>query len=333
MVPFEWMRELVGRTLPGGSFELEHYRNWLTNDVLGSPQRNDDLAHPMFCYYATIGGMGLSIAELFELAHSSAEDGPMFGECDMEVRLPLRTGTTYEVRGEITDVKRKQGGAIGTFDLLTFRLEVLSPGGAVAGACTNSFIFPRQAVSGDHARSVVPPEPSATGTDPPSGRGDHPAASTAAVPTAAVPTAAVPTALARRRVAVGDELPERIIESVSAEKMKTMAALLGDPNSIHWDTDALRRLGLGERPVNQGPNNMGYVVDMLADWAGGPEGFRRLTVRFAGNVFAGDRLVAGGRVTATRPCPEGQLVDCEVWLTRDGAETVLTGTATVSLAS
>ena len=138
------MQELVGRKLPGGSFDVEHYRNWLTNDVIGSPQRADDLAHPMFCYYAAMGGMGLSIAELFEWAHSSADEGPMFGECDMEVLVPLRTGVSYEVRGKITDVKRKQGSAIGTFDLLTFRLEIVAPGGEVAGVCTNSFIFPRQ---------------------------------------------------------------------------------------------------------------------------------------------------------------------------------------------
>ena len=138
------MQELVGRKLPGASFDLEQYRNWLTNDVIGSPQRDDDLAHPMFCYYAAMGGMGLSIAELFELAHSSPDEGPMFGECDMEVRVPLRTGVRYDVRGEITDVKRKQGGAIGTFDLVTFRLEVVAPGGEMASVCTNSFIFPRQ---------------------------------------------------------------------------------------------------------------------------------------------------------------------------------------------
>ena len=143
MIPVETVRRLVGRRLPGGSFDLEHYRNWLTNDVIGSPQRDDDLAHPMFCYYAAMGGMGLSIAELFELASTSASDGPMFGECDMEVLAPLRTGVTYAVRGEFTDVKRKQGGAIGTFDLLTFRLEVVAPGGEVAGVCTNSFICPR----------------------------------------------------------------------------------------------------------------------------------------------------------------------------------------------
>ena len=144
VVPFERMEELVGRELPSGSFDLEHYRNWLTNDVIGSPQRGDDLAHPMFCYYAAMGGIGLSIGELLELAYSSADEGPMFGECDMEVHAPLRTGVNYEVRGQITDVKRKQGGAIGTFDLLTFRIEVVEPGGEVAGTCTNSFIFPRK---------------------------------------------------------------------------------------------------------------------------------------------------------------------------------------------
>ena len=132
-------------------------------------------------------------------------------------------------------------------------------------------------------------------------------------------------------VSPGDELPQRVIESVSAEKIKTMAALMGDPNTIHFDVDDVRRLGLGDRPVNQGPNNMGYVIDMLTDWAGGPANFRRLKVRFGGNVFAGDRLVAGGKVTAVRQAPEGQLVDCEVWLARDGTEAVLVGTATVLL--
>ena len=132
-------------------------------------------------------------------------------------------------------------------------------------------------------------------------------------------------------VSPGDELPQRVIESVSAEKIKTMAALMGDPNTIHFDVDDVRRLGLGDRPVNQGPNNMGYVIDMLTDWAGGPANFRRLKVRFGGNVFAGDRLVAGGKVTAVHPAPEGCLVDCEVWLARDGTQAVLAGTATVLL--
>ena len=134
-----------------------------------------------------------------------------------------------------------------------------------------------------------------------------------------------------REVDVGDDLPRRVIESVNAERIKTMAALMGDPNTIHWDVDDVRRLGLGDRPVNQGPNNMGYVIDMLTDWAGGPASFRRLKVRFLGNVFAGDRVVAGGTVTAVRPAPGGRLVDCDVWLARDGSPAVLSGKATVLL--
>lgn len=143
MIPLDELKELVGRPLPAGTFDLEHYRNWLTNDVLGAPQRSDDLAHPMFCYYAAMGGMGLSIAELFDLVGSSASEGPMFGECDMEIFTSLRTDTNYTVSGEIIDVQRKQGASIGVFDLVTFRLEVADPNGEVAGVCTNSFVFPR----------------------------------------------------------------------------------------------------------------------------------------------------------------------------------------------
>ena len=148
MIPLDELQELVGQPLPGGSFSLEHYRNWLTTDVLGVPQRSDDLAHPMFCYYAAMGGMGLSIAELFDLVGSSASEGPMFGECDMEIFTPLRTDTNYIVSGEITDVRRKEGASIGVFDLVTFRLEVAAPDGEVAGVCTNSFVFPREQGSG-----------------------------------------------------------------------------------------------------------------------------------------------------------------------------------------
>lgn len=122
------------------------------------------------------------------------------------------------------------------------------------------------------------------------------------------------------------ELPPFVVESVPAEAMKTVAALLHDPTSIHWDAETVRALGLGDRPVNQGPSSMAYVVNMLVAWAGGREHVRRVRVRFLGNVFAGDRVVARGRVTGER---DG-LAEVEVWLERDG-ERVLEGTATVAL--
>lgn len=130
---------------------------------------------------------------------------------------------------------------------------------------------------------------------------------------------------------VGDLLSEHVIESVDAEKMKTMALLLRDPNPIHWDVESVRELGMGDRPVNQGPNNMAYLVGMLADYAGGFDRVRSLRVRFLSNVFAGDRLVAGGQVDAVDDAT-GE-VSCDVWLRRDGNadDVVMAGTATVLL--
>ena len=97
------------------------------------------------------------------------------------------------------------------------------------------------------------------------------------------------------RPVVGDELPRLVIESVDAEKMKTMAALLADSNPIHWDVDTVKELGMGNQPVNQGPNNLGYVMNMLGDWAGGAERIQKIRVRFLDNVFAGDRLEPAAR--------------------------------------
>ncbi|WP_419919357.1 MaoC family dehydratase [Candidatus Poriferisocius sp.] len=128
---------------------------------------------------------------------------------------------------------------------------------------------------------------------------------------------------------VGTELPRLVIEAVDGEKMKTMAALLADPNPIHWDVEAVQALGMGNQPVNQGPNNMAYVMNMLADWAGGAEHIRRVRVRFLDNVFAGDRLEAGGTITSA---DDDGMVECEVWLARDGTHPVLAGTATLSQA-
>ena len=96
----------------------------------------------------------------------------------------------------------------------------------------------------------------------------------------------------------GAALEPLVIDAVDAGPMKTMAVLLRDPNPIHWDVEVVRKLGLGERPVNQGPINVGYLMELAARTAGGPQNVRRFAVRFVGNVFAGDRVVCSGQVEA-----------------------------------
>ena len=138
------LEALVGWQFPGGAYAVEPWRVWLTNDVLGAAQQTDGIAHPMFCYYAAMAGLGITIDEMFTLCYASADDGPMFGECDIQQLRPLEVGATYTVRGEITSAIRKQGARTGTFDIVAFRLEVVAPDGEVASVVSNSFIFPRR---------------------------------------------------------------------------------------------------------------------------------------------------------------------------------------------
>jgi len=129
---------------------------------------------------------------------------------------------------------------------------------------------------------------------------------------------------------VGMALPVWTLDSVSAERMKLLAAILRDPNPIHWDPAEVARRGLGERVINQGPTNLGYVVNMLIAWAG-PSCLRRLDARFTANVFAGDRVVAGGVVTSIRERDGERVADCDVWLDRGDGMRAVAGTATVAL--
>ena len=133
-------------------------------------------------------------------------------------------------------------------------------------------------------------------------------------------------------VQAGDAIPEWVMESVRPERMRTMAAILRDPNPVHWDRKAVAALsfGLGERTINQGPLGLSYMLNMLMDWAG-PASVRRITMRFPNVVLDGDRMVANGVVTAIREEDGVRLADCDVWLAREGESPCLEGTATVAL--
>ena len=131
-------------------------------------------------------------------------------------------------------------------------------------------------------------------------------------------------------VSVGQRLPEWKLESVSAERMKLLAAILRDPNPIHWDPAEVAKRGLGHRVINQGPTNLGYITNMLMDWAG-PSCLRHLEARFTSNVFGGESVVAAGMVTAVRDENGERLVDCDVWLDRGDGSRAVDARATVAV--
>ena len=134
------------------------------------------------------------------------------------------------------------------------------------------------------------------------------------------------------KVAVGDNIPEWVMPEVSAERMRTMAALLRDPNPLHWDRDAVEALpmGLGRRTINQGPLGLGYMVNMLHAWAG--DGcIRKMTTRFPQVVLDGEEVVARGQVTAIVEHEGEQRAECSIRLEHAERGVLLEGEASVAL--
>ena len=125
----------------------------------------------------------------------------------------------------------------------------------------------------------------------------------------------------------GDVLEPLVIEAVSPEPMKTMAALLDDPSPIHYDAEVVRELGLGDAPINQGPMNIGYLVELACRVGGGPQALRRIAVRLGGSVFAGDRVECTATVVAVDEA-SGE-VQLELRGTSGGRD-VLRGAATIA---
>lgn len=116
----------------------------------------------------------------------------------------------------------------------------------------------------------------------------------------------------------GDRLAPFVIEAVDPGAMRAWAGFLRDPNPIHLDPAATRALGLGDRVINQGPANLAYVMNLLAENFPGMR-IGSLATRFVGNLFAGERCVAGGEV---REVGE-EAVTCELWLeTGDGRRVI-----------
>ena len=132
------------------------------------------------------------------------------------------------------------------------------------------------------------------------------------------------------KVSAGDLIPEWLMARVSPERMQTMAAILRDPNPVHWDRNACDAMGFGKRTINQGPLGLSYMVNMLHAWAG--QGcLTRLIMTFPKVVLDGDQITARGAVTAVRTVDGVRFADCDIWLEREPGDRPLVGTATVKL--
>ena len=136
---------LPGRTFPGGSFLISGPEDDRMRDVVGAPPRQADVAHPIWLFAAPQRALGITIDEFFAWCGSSSAEGPMLGETRLTMPRPLRVGRNYAVSGRIVAVQRKEGRRAGTFDIVTFELQLAERGSGDGGwQARTGFVFPRR---------------------------------------------------------------------------------------------------------------------------------------------------------------------------------------------
>jgi len=131
-------------------------------------------------------------------------------------------------------------------------------------------------------------------------------------------------------VEVGTEIPP-VRFRVEPEPMKVFTLITDDPNPIHWDAEAVVTAGLGDRVINQGGLNLSYVLNAVTAWTGSRASIVRTKVRFLGNAFAGDALVAGGVVTEIDDSSTPALATLSVWLRHTDGTDLVSGTVITHL--
>lgn len=133
---------LVDQPLPEGHWAFGAHESWLLHDAVYS--QPEQVAHPIMAFVVAQRGLGVTVAELFEMFGTDMADGPLLTESTLDLRADLHPGVRYEVRGTVVSAVRKSGRTLGAFDLVTARFEVVDPDSREpAATVTNVYALPR----------------------------------------------------------------------------------------------------------------------------------------------------------------------------------------------
>jgi hypothetical protein len=142
VIPVEQMKMLEGYRFPPGSYQIEHWENYLLTEATAGEHSSSNYAHPSFLFHAPLAAVGLTYQEIFELCRTESADAVRAGEYDWEILRPLEEGIEYQAQGQILSVDRKVGSQAGVFDAVVFIIELSDSEGVVARV-TNTWLFLR----------------------------------------------------------------------------------------------------------------------------------------------------------------------------------------------
>lgn len=133
----------------------------------------------------------------------------------------------------------------------------------------------------------------------------------------------------RLEVNVGAALPERSLGPQTHTDIVRYQGASGDFNPIHHDAEFARSAGM-PGVFSVGMLQAGYLGTYCVDLFG-PESVRRLSVRFAEQVWPGDELVCRGVIAAVNHTAHGETAELDLSIARVGGGVAVSATATVVL--
>jgi acyl dehydratase len=136
---------LAGRSLPGGTLRIDRHESMIADHALRAPDRDDDLAHPLWFVIASLRGMGITVDELGDLAVKRPGDTLLLGGVTVTHDRPLHVGATYRTRAQVEHVDRQQTRSGRTLDRVVVTVRVQDDQGLHHGAVTSTYLFLREA--------------------------------------------------------------------------------------------------------------------------------------------------------------------------------------------
>jgi len=132
-------------------------------------------------------------------------------------------------------------------------------------------------------------------------------------------------------VAEGAEIPKFVVENVTRTDICKYAGASGDFNPIHHDASFAEKAGYPS-VFAHGMLNAGFVSKCLTDYVGRPN-LRLFKVSFRSQVWPGDTITCGGKVTKKLEEKGEKRIAGELVAVNQKGETVIQGAFVAALPS
>lgn len=140
--------DVVGHRFPGATITTHGHLTWLWADAVGAKQ-DPEHVHPSYILLMSLLGTGVEVPEILALVEFSFDQGALAGGYEIEYLAPLRPDVAYRVEAEVSEIERKRGRRMGTFDVFRYTVRVIDPESQeVAVTNTTTWMIPRREADG-----------------------------------------------------------------------------------------------------------------------------------------------------------------------------------------